>query len=211
MSRITTTALVFLALLFGTVFTLPRVVKADVGEDCTAAVPCGNGEVCADPDDSGNGVCLKACTPPEDAEGICEGTELCVLAGTDNPTVGVCKADGPTVPGTGTAPPVDTSGAGNLGAAKSGNYGLGALTGTNLYQGTPETIVLNIVKQVFFFIGALLVALIVYGGMTYMLSAGNEARVKTAKQIISAAIVGAIITFAAYLIAELVIRALSTT
>ena len=58
------------------------------------------------------------------------------------------------------------------------------------------------------FVGALATALLVYGGVLWMTSAGDKTKVETATKIIKNAVIGLIITVAAYAIASYVVGAL---
>jgi len=57
--------------------------------------------------------------------------------------------------------------------------------------------------------GSLFLFLMVYGGITILTSAGNETKVKKGKEIITWAIIGAIVLGAAYAITNLVFQAVS--
>lgn len=48
------------------------------------------------------------------------------------------------------------------------------------------------------FVGVLFTALVVYGGYTWMLARGNESEIERAKHIIRSAVIGLIVTLAAY-------------
>ena len=47
-------------------------------------------------------------------------------------------------------------------------------------------------------LGVIFIALIIYGGVTWMIAEGNEQKVEKAKQIIIASIVGLVVVLAAY-------------
>ena len=62
----------------------------------------------------------------------------------------------------------------------------------------------DIVTWVMGFIGAIAIGFIVYGGITYVTSAGNEKRIQQAKQIILYAVVGFVIAILAVVIINIV-------
>ena len=68
-----------------------------------------------------------------------------------------------------------------------------------------EAVVAGLINVVLGMAGIILVALLVYGGMT---SAGDKTKVETATKIIKNAVIGLIITVAAYAIASYVVGAL---
>ncbi|HTM68498.1 MAG TPA: hypothetical protein VL426_04305 [Candidatus Binatia bacterium] len=60
-------------------------------------------------------------------------------------------------------------------------------------------------------LGVVLVVLVVYAGFIWMTAQGNEEKIKKAKGMITSAVVGMIIIFAAYAITNFVVDALSTS
>ena len=78
-------------------------------------------------------------------------------------------------------------------------------------KGTIPQYVGGIINAVVGILGVILVALIIYGGVLYMTSAGSEEQTKTAKNVLTYAIIGIVIIFAAYLIAKFVLQAVSTS
>ena len=213
--------------------------SAEPGEICSDSSDCNRGanptgdEVCADPTepltalpDVSSATCQSTAVIFEDVtqctkDSQCGQGKECTLI--QHPAFGgggngVCTDSGATghdFESDKNAPPNTGVGTDNVGFAKSTRYGLSALTGTNLYQGSPQTLIVNLVRQVFLYIGAILVIMIVFGGVTYMTGASsagggaNSKRIEHGKRIITAAIVGTVIVFSAYLIAEFVIRALT--
>lgn len=65
-----------------------------------------------------------------------------------------------------------------------------------------ETFFLETLGKIVFallsFIGVIFTVLVVYGGYTWMLARGNESEIDRAKQTIRSAIIGLIVTLAAY-------------
>jgi hypothetical protein len=64
-----------------------------------------------------------------------------------------------------------------------------------------------VVNTLLFLLGAAAVIVIIIGGITYTTSAGNESNVKRAKDMISYAVIGLVVAFAAYAIVNWVLRA----
>lgn len=60
-------------------------------------------------------------------------------------------------------------------------------------------------------LGVVLVVLIVYAGFIWMTAQGNDEKIKKAKGMITSAVIGMIIIFAAYAITNFVVDALSTS
>lgn len=69
-------------------------------------------------------------------------------------------------------------------------------------------IVSNIINVILYVIGILAVAFIIYGGVKYAMSAGDSAKVKSAKDTIMYAVIGLIVAILAYAIVNFVITAL---
>lgn len=65
---------------------------------------------------------------------------------------------------------------------------------------------LNVARIILGVVGALTLAMFVYGGITLMLSAGSSEAVSRGKQIITGAVVGLIIVFSSYTIINFVIN-----
>jgi hypothetical protein len=68
-----------------------------------------------------------------------------------------------------------------------------------------KTSIGNIVAVIFGFLGILLVLLLLYGGFLWMTSQGNEQQIEKAKQVIISAVIGLVITLAAYSLAAFII------
>lgn len=79
-----------------------------------------------------------------------------------------------------------------------------------LAKGTIPEYVGGIINAVVGILGVILVALIIYGGVMYMTSAGSEEKIKSAKNILTYAIIGVVIVFASYIIAKFVLQAVGT-
>lgn len=80
---------------------------------------------------------------------------------------------------------------------------------TNLGAAEPQALVGRLINVFLTLITALLVALLVYGGYLWMTARGNEDRVKDAKNTITNAMIGLVITLLAYAAARFLVRALA--
>jgi hypothetical protein len=67
-----------------------------------------------------------------------------------------------------------------------------------------QSYVAPILKRVFFIIGLLAVGMVIFGGIRYVLSSGDPSKTATAKNTILYAIVGLIVSLAAYAITSFV-------
>jgi len=72
-----------------------------------------------------------------------------------------------------------------------------------------ESVVGNIIQIVLSLLGLVAVILIIIGGFKWMASGGNEEKIKDAKKLMGAAVVGLIIVVLAYAIATFVVDRLS--
>jgi len=88
------------------------------------------------------------------------------------------------------------------------NVGTGL--GTSSQTTDLPTLIGNIISVGLGFMGVLLVVMIVYAGFIYATSQGDDAKIKSAKKMISSSIVGLVLVVAAYAIASYVISAIST-
>ena len=64
---------------------------------------------------------------------------------------------------------------------------------TGLTTASPVQITINTIKWALSFLGLVAVVMIIWGGFMWMTSAGNEERVRKAKDILKAAIIGMIV------------------
>lgn len=98
--------------------------------------------------------------------------------------------------------------------ATGDNFGLDKTAGkveaykdqtTNTYDGlfVAETVG-DVIGIVLSFVGVIFLLLIIYGGISWMFSAGNEQKVDKAKKIIINAVIGLIIVFASYFITDFI-------
>ena len=68
-----------------------------------------------------------------------------------------------------------------------------------------------IIGTVLSFVGIIFLIMIIYGGFTWMISAGNEQKVYKAKKIIVNSIIGTVIIMSSYEITRFVFSALQST
>ncbi len=71
------------------------------------------------------------------------------------------------------------------------------------------TIVANIIRVVLYIVGILSVVFIIYGGVKYGTSAGDSAKVKSAKDTILYAVIGLIVAILAYAIVSFVTKSIT--
>ena len=90
----------------------------------------------------------------------------------------------------------------------STDFGIGTTTANlPIAKSTVPTYIGQIINVVVAILGSILVALVIYGGVLYMTAAGNEKRVETGKTVLTYAVIGITIVFAAYIISRLVLTA----
>jgi len=71
---------------------------------------------------------------------------------------------------------------------------------TKLPTKSPVSITVNFIKWALGFLGLVAVIFIIYGGFTWMTAAGNEERVKKAKEVIKAAVIGLVVVLASWML-----------
>lgn len=76
---------------------------------------------------------------------------------------------------------------------------------------SPEQIVGRLIGAGIGLLGTVFVALLIYGGIIWMTAQGNEDKVKKAKGIITSAVIGLVVVFSAYAIANFVVGAIATS
>ena len=72
----------------------------------------------------------------------------------------------------------------------------------------PQQLIGRIIKGVLGLVGSLALAMFVYGGFTWMLSAGNSTNVEKGKQILIWATIGLVVIFSAYAMLKFVFEGL---
>lgn len=70
----------------------------------------------------------------------------------------------------------------------------------------PNILVGNIINFILGFVGTIALVLFIYGGFTWMLSAGSPDKVKKGKNIIVWAVIGLFVVFTAYILVRFVIQ-----
>ena len=70
---------------------------------------------------------------------------------------------------------------------------------------TPASLIGKIVNTLLYIVGALSVIMIIIGGIMYATSAGDSGRITTAKNTITYAIVGLVVSFLAFAIVQFVV------
>lgn len=88
--------------------------------------------------------------------------------------------------------------------------GIGYGTYTGLGTKDIREGVMAVINVLLGFLGIIAIVIILYGGFVWLTAAGNEEKVSQAKKIITAGIIGLIIIFVSYAIAEFVISSLIT-
>ena len=86
------------------------------------------------------------------------------------------------------------------------------LTGKTTYTESTEGIPVllgKIINSVLGIVGSLALVMFIYGGITWMLSGGNQERVTKGKQILIWATIGIIIIFTAYALVKFVLEAMT--
>jgi hypothetical protein len=121
---------------------------------------------------------------------------------------GFCKA--PAAPASSSSPssPSPTNG---QGATRDNQILSGSVLTLSLPLGDVSLpmLIARFIKQVLSIVGVLTLLLFIWGGLQYMLSRGDAAKVVTAKKIIIAAISGLIVIFTSYAILNFIINAVS--
>ena len=74
----------------------------------------------------------------------------------------------------------------------------------------PNRIIGGIVGSLSMLVGSIFLVLVIYGGLIWMTAQGNEEKIKKAKNIITSAVIGLVLVFSSYAIANVVIQALTT-
>jgi hypothetical protein len=82
---------------------------------------------------------------------------------------------------------------------------------TPIAKTSPAEFIGTIIKYVIGLLGVFLVALIIYGGVTYATAAGSEERAKTGKNILTYAIIGVVICALAFVLTDYTLRILHGT
>ena len=104
-----------------------------------------------------------------------------------------------------------TPNAGGTGAGcPSGQVCLGDPLGLSNNPAPIPTLLGNIIKAILGIVGSLALVMFIYGGITWMLSAGNQEQVTKGKNIIIWATLGLVIIFTAYALVKFVLTTITT-
>jgi len=79
---------------------------------------------------------------------------------------------------------------------------------TALFSGSPDVIIAQVVSGLLTLVGAVFIALIVYGGFVYMTAAGSDEKIKKSKKIIISSVIGLLIITGGYTITYFVTNTL---
>ena len=74
-----------------------------------------------------------------------------------------------------------------------------------LGENSPEIVIANVINTVFGIVGSLALLMFIYGGLTWMTSAGNKDSVDKGKNIIKWAAIGLVIIFSSYALVRFLI------
>jgi hypothetical protein len=74
--------------------------------------------------------------------------------------------------------------------------------GLPFQNGTPAMYIGKIIKEVIKYVGLLAVMALTYGGIIFMLSYGDDGKIKNAKKIVTYALIGIVVSGAAYAIID---------
>lgn len=91
-------------------------------------------------------------------------------------------------------------------AAITPRQGLDLSTPDSLSRANLPTFIGSIIGIIMPILGVLLLAYLIYGGYIWLIAQGDDARVKKAKDIIKNAVIGLVIVFAAWAVADYVVR-----
>ncbi len=97
-------------------------------------------------------------------------------------------------------------GGGDTTDAPGGGADTSPTTLTNpLEENSPEIVIANVINTVFGIVGSLALLMFIYGGLTWMTSAGNKESVDKGKNIIKWAAIGLVIIFSSYALVRFLI------
>ncbi|HAU65791.1 MAG: hypothetical protein UT30_C0010G0011 [Candidatus Uhrbacteria bacterium GW2011_GWF2_39_13] len=85
---------------------------------------------------------------------------------------------------------------------------VGTAIGTDATSNDLPTLIGNIISALLSVLGIVFVVLVVYAGFLYLTAAGEDAKVKKAKTLLTQSVIGLVIIVAAYAISSFVIDAL---
>jgi len=92
--------------------------------------------------------------------------------------------------------------------ASSGEYGLDQVP-DELPRDDIAAVIVRIINYVVGLVGIILLVMLIYGGVMYMTSAGNEDQAGKAKKVLTYAIIGIVIVAFSFLITQFIVGALT--
>lgn len=213
-----TKKLLLLFLIFGTVLFLGAIKNADAAECSGECVPptscdadnnhvdttvdCGGGGVCCVANNGENGAeCSGECVPADS----CSATENHVDTSVNCGTGGVCCVANGNGNGNGN---------GNSSLVCPVNYSPLAgvcIPNTQLPAGDVTNILRNLLIWILGIFGMLALLAFIISGIQYLVSAGNEDMINTAKRNMKWSVVGVIVALSAFVIIKAITAALQAT
>lgn len=91
------------------------------------------------------------------------------------------------------------------------NVSLAATLENPLGQSDPRIIIGNVIRALLGIVGSLALAVFIYGGFTWVISAGNDDKIKKGKDMIIWATFGLLVIFASYSLVTFIIGAIAGT
>lgn len=82
--------------------------------------------------------------------------------------------------------------------------GTGKVTGGGFFGGSFQEIFGKLTDLLIFIVGAVSILMVVWGGLLFVLSAGDSGRIKTARETILYAVVGVIVALSAFAIVSFI-------
>lgn len=92
-------------------------------------------------------------------------------------------------------------------AQASDPFGLNQATPSSIRNDIPVTVA-RMIRGVLGIVGIIFIILVIYGGVTWMVSGGNDQRITTAKKILTTATIGLVIIATAYSVTYFIIESL---
>ena len=106
------------------------------------------------------------------------------------------------------APPAGNTSSGTNSTNGVSDYGLNLVKNKGLVEKPAGEIIGNIIQWVLGIVGVLLMVMLIYGGVLYMISGGNEERITMAKKVLTYSIFGVMIIAIAFALTRFIINAL---
>ncbi|MBI5733457.1 MAG: hypothetical protein HY973_00740 [Candidatus Kerfeldbacteria bacterium] len=93
--------------------------------------------------------------------------------------------------------------------AEVNDYGLmdtAKMAGIPVGETSPVRIAATVINVILGLVGVLAVVLIIYAGFAWMTAAGNEEKIKSAKKVLTGAVIGLLIIMASFIISSFIVR-----